>query len=127
MSLSQELVFVKRVQKEFREQFGKELPVDFLKLKGLRYNSSPKDRVENKIQMQVLLKELCKQYGTTLIKVKAARFLQNPKYDRERAVVLQFCVAVKDLKWNKTDAMDMISKHRTCYAKYMNYQPKKKI
>lgn len=121
MSYTEELMFIKRVQREFKQRFGKNLPVDFPKLKGLRLRASIDERfnsaADQERQMDELLAVLCKQYDTTIEQVREKKYLQAKDSFRERAVVQSFCQVALELNWDLKLAAAAVKRDRSLFYK----------
>jgi hypothetical protein len=108
-----ELCYIKNVQREFNNKFGKKLVVDIPATKGISHVNFFSDDGEGKDEMLNYLNRLLKYYSVDLEDIRSKKNFRKSSLEME--VVRAFCCAVSKNGWNQTVAGKLINRDRSSF------------
>jgi hypothetical protein len=112
---TKELMFIKKVQKEYFDQFGSRLVIDFSAMKNLpghytliKYTNTPFDLVA----ALNFLEKSCKKNNTSIENIKK-KLSNASKYIKERRVIKEYSEFIYKNGWSPREAAQLVDKDRT--------------
>lgn len=124
-----ELIWIKKVQANYFEIFGKKLIVDFPAMKGLvkpnaefsalleKYNKYGATK-RYPFKSDTFLKSLLVKYNVTLEEIKNSRKFKGPKTE----LLIEFCKTCYNSAWDLNDCAEQIGKDRSTIYYYADIE-----
>jgi len=119
-----ELTYIKNIQREFKERFGCDLPIDFPALKGLKRRCTITTKVDyiTEEEMQKEVENILFAYGATLERVRNNRIVNTPDFKNEHIGLIAVSHACFEKGWDKTLLSKIINKHRSTIYYYASHE-----
>lgn len=104
-----ELIYIKNVQREFQQKFGKRLVVDFPAMKDLHF--APHVHVGTD-DLEDIVGEIIEKHNTTLEALRERIKGHTPAHRRARKAIVEISKTAFARRWNIQQLADYLEKHR---------------
>ena len=112
-------MFIKRVQREYKERFKETLEIDWNKMNGITEPFIPYSRSFNEDAALSKLNDLCNIHSTDIATIRNNN-LRGAKFRNEQYVLFKWCRWIRENGYFEGEASKLINKDRSLIYYYSN-------